>query len=76
MQQPAYQDTDYIEEYKDDAPYQRATGYQEQYQNDDIAQYRNQQTYQRYPSNNYNIQSNSRAPQQMSLSRTQNNDFG
>jgi len=71
MQQPAYQDTDYIEEYKDDASYQRATGYQAQYQNDDVAQYRNQQTYQRYPSNNYNIQSNSRAPQQMSLSRTQ-----
>jgi hypothetical protein len=65
MQQPSYQETDHIEEYEDDAPYQRATGHQKQYQN--------QQTFERSTPNNY---TDSRILQPVPFGRTQNNRFG
>jgi hypothetical protein len=72
MQQPAYQDNDYIEEYEDDALYQRGTGYIEQYQNSNIAQYPTQQTvYQ--SSNGYSVQS---PPRPIHPGRTQNSGYG
>ena len=70
MQQPAYQDTDCIEDYEDDEPYQGRPEYQKQYQNNNCASYHNQQ-------NDYStIQSNSRQSQSVPFGRTQNNGFG
>jgi hypothetical protein len=75
MEQPRYQDIDYIDDYEDNERYQSADGYIEQYQDHGSTPYRDQRTF--YPSQSNSLaalQPHAGQTQLIPLNRTQNNN--